>query len=138
MVDGPVVAHDLELTEDNRRLAQHFVETVLIGKQLDQLGDFIDAHSYVEHNPRLGDDVSLLEAEFRQKTNEGHVIDYQTLHRVLAQGNFVLCVCEGTAQGKHTAFYDLFRLADGKIVEHWDTTEAVAPASEWKNANGKF
>jgi len=38
----------------------------------------------------------------------------------------------------HAIFYDLFRLAGGKVVEHWDTTEKVAPRSEWKNDNGKF
>jgi predicted SnoaL-like aldol condensation-catalyzing enzyme len=30
------------------------------------------------------------------------------------------------------------RLAKGKIVEHWDTIEKVAPRSDWKNDNGKF
>jgi len=53
-------------------------------------------------------------------------------------GNFVLSVCEGTLAEAHSSFYDLFRLADGKIVEHWDTTEDVPPKSEWKNNNGKF
>jgi predicted SnoaL-like aldol condensation-catalyzing enzyme len=38
----------------------------------------------------------------------------------------------------HTAFYDLFRLANGKIAEHWDTTEKIAPRNKWKNDNGKF
>lgn len=33
---------------------------------------------------------------------------------------------------------NLFRLSEGKIVEHLDTTEAVPPRSEWKNENGKF
>ena len=27
---------------------------------------------------------------------------------------------------------------DGEIVEHWDTTGAIPPRSEWKNSNGKF
>ncbi len=45
---------------------------------------------------------------------------------------------EGNYAGVHTDFYDLFRLAKGKVVEHWDTTEKVAPQSEWKNDNGKF
>ena len=43
-----------------------------------------------------------------------------------------------SVDGAHTAFYDLFRLADGMIVEHWDTTETVAPKADWKNNNGKF
>ena len=63
---------------------------------------------------------------------------HDRLHRVLAQGSFVLCVSEGRFDGAHTAFYDLFRLADGMIVEHWDTTETVAPKADWKNNNGKF
>ena len=50
----------------------------------------------------------------------------------------MLCASEGYRDGEHCAFYDLFRLDRGKIVEHWDTIEAIAPRSEWKNENGKF
>ena len=57
---------------------------------------------------------------------------------MLAEGSFVLAVCEGERGGVHTAFYDLFRLAGGKIVEHWDTVEKVPLPEEWKNDNGKF
>ena len=138
MVDGATEVEDLDATESNRLLAQGFVENVLIEKQHHLLREFIDEHSYVEHNPRLGDDVALLEAELQREGANGLAINYQTLHRVLAQGNFVLCVSEGSFDGNHTAFYDLFRLANDKIVEHWDTTETVAPVEEWKNDNGKF
>jgi len=57
---------------------------------------------------------------------------------LLVEGSFALSVGEGTLDGVHSSFYDLFRVADGKIVEHWDTIEAVPPRSEWKNDNGKF
>ena len=60
------------------------------------------------------------------------------LHRVLAEGSFVLSVSEGSLGGVHSSFYDLFRIAEGKIVEHWDTIEAIPPRSDWKNDNGKF
>ncbi|MCJ8307442.1 MAG: hypothetical protein HRU27_00300 [Rhizobiaceae bacterium] len=138
MVDGATQATDLDATEANRERARQFVETVLIGKAYEQLGAFINAQDYTEHNPRLGDDIALLAAELQRQSSEGPVIDYQRLHRVLAQGSFVLCVSEGRLDGAHTAFYDLFRLADGMIVEHWDTTETVAPKADWKNNNGKF
>ncbi|MFT6270504.1 MAG: putative SnoaL-like aldol condensation-catalyzing enzyme [Alphaproteobacteria bacterium] len=63
---------------------------------------------------------------------------YVQLHRVLAQDNFVLSIGEGFWDGEHSAFYDLFRVDDNKLVEHWDTIEQIPPISEWKNNNGKF
>ncbi len=50
---------------------------------------------------------------------------------------FFLCVSEGSRDQTHSAFYDLFHVSQGKIVEHWDTIEAIPPRSEWKNDNGK-
>jgi predicted SnoaL-like aldol condensation-catalyzing enzyme len=60
------------------------------------------------------------------------------MHRILAEGNFVLTISEGSHNGVHSSFYDLYRVAYGEIVEHWDTTEAIPPRTEWKNDNGKF
>ena len=138
MVDGPIEATDHDLTETNRAHVQSFVETVLIGGQLDRLAEFIDARAFAEHNPRLADGVSALRTALEAPHAGGRQIDYQRVHRVLAEGNFVLSVSEGALGGVHSAFYDLFRVADGKLVEHWDTTEKIAPRNEWKNDNGKF
>lgn len=132
MVDGPVEAVDLGQTESNRALVRSFVEAVLIGGELDRLSEFV-ADDFAEHNPRLTDGASALRAAL-----EAGDIDYHKVHRVLAEGNFVLCVSEGEFGGVHSAFYDLFRVAGARLVEHWDTTEKVAPQSEWKNDNGKF
>jgi predicted SnoaL-like aldol condensation-catalyzing enzyme len=57
---------------------------------------------------------------------------------VLGEGNFVLVVSEGSFGGRHTSFYDLFRLEKGKIAEHWDTIDSIPPREQWKNSNGKF
>ncbi len=138
MVDGPTEAVDLDLTESNRALVQSFVEVVLVDGYVDRLTDFFDEDSYTEHNPRLGDGVSILRSALEVEDESGRCIDYHRIHRVLAEGNFVLCVSEGSYGGVHSAFYDLFRLANGKVVEHWDTNEKIAPRSEWKNDNGKF
>ena len=56
----------------------------------------------------------------------------------LAQGNFVLAVSEGTFGGAPTSYYDLWRVENGKIAEHWDVMETIADPSTWQNQNGKF
>ena len=34
--------------------------------------------------------------------------------------------------------YDLWRIKDGKIAEHWDVMETIAEKDTWQNQNGKF
>lgn len=138
MVDGTTESIDHDLTEENRTFVRSFVETVLVDGQLDKLTSYVDQTGYIEHNPRLEDGVSTLRLALEAQSGSHRQIDYQRVHRVLAEGSFVLCVSEGNFNGVHSAFYDLFRVANGKITEHWDTTEKVAPLNEWKNDNGKF
>ncbi|MBT8167899.1 hypothetical protein DS909_09955 [Phaeobacter gallaeciensis] len=138
MVDGPSASTDLDLTEVNRALVRSFVESVLITGQVERLEDFVDGTAYTEHNPHMGDDLATLRTVLDPSSAGRPRIDYQHVHRVLAEGSFVLSVSEGEVGGVHSAFYDLFRVEGGKIVEHWDTTESVAPRAEWKNQNGKF
>lgn len=138
MVDGTTEATDHQLTERNRSLVRSFVETVLVDGQLDCLTDFVSEEAFTEHNPHLGDGMVMLRSALEASDNGRKRIDYHRVHRVLAEGSFVLCVSEGSYGGVHSAFYDLFRLVNGKVAEHWDTTEKIAPHSEWKNNNGKF
>ena len=50
----------------------------------------------------------------------------------------MLSVSEGFYSEDHSAFFDLFRVSGNKLVEHWDTIEAIPPQAQWKNDNGKF
>lgn len=138
MVDGPTEASDLEKTEENRGLVRAFVEEVLIGRRLDRLDHHIDGARFTQHDPDLEDGIDALRSALEAVCGDRPRIEVQRLHRVLAEGSFVLAVCEGSLAGVHTSFYDLFRVEAGKIVEHWDTRETVPDPSEWKNDNGKF
>lgn len=139
MIDGPRIATDLGSTSSNREAVRAFVDEVLINGKIEEIEHYIDASGYTEHNPRIGDGLAALRTALCERTASGsNVIQYDRNHRLLADGNFVLSVCEGALSGVHTSFYDLFRLQDRRVVEHWDTTEAVPPQAEWNNTNGKF
>ena len=138
MVDGPMEATDLDRTEENRAAVRRFVEEVMIDRRLERLQTYFDGEHCIQHNPRMADGLPVLRAALEATSDAGFVIKYDRLHRVLAEGSFVLSVSEGSRDSVHTAFYDLFRLSAGVIAEHWDTVEAVPPRAEWKNDNGKF
>lgn len=138
MVDGPTEATDLSRTDANRSLVRDFIEEALIARRVDRLGHYIDGERFTQHSPELGDGIGALNAQLEAVSGDRPFVRYERLHRVLAEGSFVLSVSEGFRAGVHSSFYDLFRIAEGKLVEHWDTVEAVPAPSEWKNDNGKF
>jgi len=139
MVDGEAVVVDHDMTESNRVVVRSFVEDALIQAQFKKFDGYINQEYFVEHNPNFGSDLAeLAHALSKTSGNDAGSIRYEKCHRVLAEGNFVLSVCEGYVDQTPSSFFDLYRLEYGKIVEHWDTTEAIPPRSEWKNDNGKF
>lgn len=135
MLDGTTEATDLERTEENRDFIRSFVQEVLIDDQLSQLDRYIESEGYIEHNPHMSDGIVALRETLSRNDSPRK---YEKIHRLLAEGSFVLSVCEGHLEGDHVSFYDLFRVDDCKIVEHWDTVDQVPPRSEWVNDNGKF
>lgn len=139
MIDGLTEVTDHEVTESNRTVIKSFIEDILIQSDFDKLNDYIRQEHYTEHNPDIGDDVTELKSVLSSSNSDSLTSrEYKKCHRLLAEGNFVLSVCEGYTNQTYSSFFDLYRLEDGKIVEHWDTTEAIPPRSEWKNNNGKF
>ncbi|QYZ66497.1 MAG: hypothetical protein OI74_16105 [Gammaproteobacteria bacterium (ex Lamellibrachia satsuma)] len=141
MVDGVNEVKDLSKTEGNRKVIQSFVEDILIKRDMTKFYNYIHRENYTEHNPDIGDNLIELQSILSGgKSNNNDFISsqYKKCHRFLAEGNFVLSVCEGHSNKLHSSFFDLYRLEEGKIVEHWDTIEEIIPCSKWKNNNGKF
>jgi len=138
MTDGPTEPEDLERTEENKKLVHQFIEDILVNGKLDQLPGYYDGDRYVQHNPTIADGLSGLGQTLQFMAEHGITLRYDKIHKVLGEGNFVLVVSEGSYADQPTAFYDLFRVDNGKIAEHWDTVETIPPETAWQNQNGKF
>ncbi|NGN98386.1 SnoaL-like domain-containing protein [Grimontia sp. S25] len=139
-LDGPTEAVDLDKTEENKAIVADFVKTILMEGNMARINDFIDnePEAYLQHNPMVADGLAGLGAALQALAEQGMPMSYTKNHKILGQGNFVLTISEGKFLNEHVAFYDLFRVDNGKIVEHWDVIETIPPRSEWKNDNGKF
>ncbi len=137
--DGATALTDLDKTEANKAVVRGFIEDVLLNHQMDKVASYINPKEYVQHNPAVADGLEGFGAAMKYFAENGLVMEYDNLHMVLGQGNFVLSVSEGKfGKGDHTAYYDLFRLENGLIVEHWDVIATIPAKSDWKNTNGKF
>lgn len=136
--DGTTEITDLDKTEENKALVSEFISTILMKGEMDKVANYFDGDNYIQHNSMVADGLSGLGKSLEEMAKNGVQMVYTTNHIVLGEGSFVLSVSEGTFAGQPTSFYDLFRIENGKIAEHWDTIETIAPEAEHKNSNGKF
>jgi predicted SnoaL-like aldol condensation-catalyzing enzyme len=143
MIDGAVDVTDLERTDTNKALVRSFTESVLIRHELGRMSEFHASTALIQHNPNLGDGTDALIAYIAGGQDKFSRPVYRALRLLVGEGNMVLAASEGeiidaSGTAQHTAFYDLYRVEDGVIAEHWDVIERLPPPAQWKNNNGKF
>ncbi len=138
MTDGPTEITDRDKTTENKAIVEGFVTDVFLGGDLSKAADYIIAEpgAYLQHNPLVPDGLDAVGAAFAQLAAAGQGLSFSDLHLIVAEGNFVFTITEGAMGDVPTAFFDLWRVEDGKIVEHWDTIEAIP--DEMVHDNGKF
>jgi predicted SnoaL-like aldol condensation-catalyzing enzyme len=134
-VDGPTTVEDRDKTEANRTLIQRYREIITVQQHYDRVDDFL-AVDYTQHAPGFGDGIERVKARYRLDVKPGtsHVL---TPRFYVADGNFVLSVVDAKTDPPR-ANYDLFRIADGKIAEHWEVLVPIPPNDQRKNANDPF
>ncbi|MEO8515358.1 MAG: hypothetical protein ABI426_01370, partial [Flavobacterium sp.] len=138
MTDGPTDIKDLNKTEANKKLIRTYADDILINRKMEKAAGYYDGNNYIQHNPMVADQLSSIVTALGEWAKQGITLEYNKIHKVLGEGDFVLMVSEGHFAGKPTSFYDLFRIENGKIAEHWDTIEEIPTKENWKNNNGKF
>ena len=132
MIDGPTEPRDLDRTYANKQLVRAFVDDILVNGRREKLGGYFNGDKYIQHNPQIADNLSGLGSALQAMAAQGITMKYERVHKVLGERNFVLVVSEGAFGGKQTSFYDLFRVENGKIAEHWDAIETIPPRDQWK------
>ncbi len=136
-VDGPTEPTDLDKTEANKALVQGFLDDVLLGGNVDNVANYISTETYHQHNPQVDDGLDGFAAFTEQLAADGISMRYEHVHLVIGCGDFVAALSEMHLGDQPIAVIDLFRVADAKIVEHWDVMEDILPEDQWVNS-GKF
>ncbi len=119
-IDGPTTIDPAADTEETRRIAIAAVEDLLIAGKAEALADHLAGEDYVQHNPRVANGVSGLVAALTAFAEQGITMTYDGIRQVAVEGDFAYLRSEGQFGGQPFVFHDLFRVADGKIAEHWD------------------
>ncbi len=120
----------------NKKVVLAFYEEAINKKDFEQASKYLGQH-YIQHNQHAADGAEGLK-NFIAFLKEKYPNSHSEIKRVFADGNYVILhvhsVREPGTPG--IAIVDIFRLQNGKIVEHWDVHETIVvkPA----NQNGMF
>jgi predicted SnoaL-like aldol condensation-catalyzing enzyme len=97
MIDGPVNITNLDETEANKALAVSIIEDVLMGQNPNNITNYI-AEDYIQHNPGIDNGLARYSGSCRLSNSINNMFQYNTIHKVIGEGNFVLTISEGTME----------------------------------------
>jgi predicted SnoaL-like aldol condensation-catalyzing enzyme len=132
----PAFAADAQQMEENKKTVRALYEAVLNKKDFDEASKYLGA-KYTQHNPNAADGpeglkgfIGFLKDKFPNNKSE--------IKRIFADGDYVIvhvhAVREPGTRGN--AIIDIFRLENGKVVEHWDVVQPIPEKAA--NDNGMF
>lgn len=136
-IDGPTTSEDLNKTEANKKVVMGFLEDVLMGEHPENITKYVSDKEYYQHNPMIKDGLEGISEAVKFLTAQNNMSKYTKIHKILGEGNFILSISEGKWNKKQQVFYDLFRLKNNKLVEHWDVIQEV-PTQNLANTNTMF
>ncbi len=131
--DGPTEPDGGQDADSVKAVVRDYYETVHIGGNHDQIGRYMSDDRQIRHEPGVRDGVAAFERDLGMLTRS-RTIDEIVL--LVGQGDFAFIVARGTHEGAPCAYVDLYRVAAGKLVEHWGFPQAFPSPAASRNENG--
>lgn len=132
MILGDFEIKDLDKTKENKALVRMFITDVYQNENYQNLEKYVSKENFIQHNPNRNNGFNDLN-EYIQSQK----LNYDFIFHILGKGNFVVAFSKVSINKEELCMFDIFRIEDNKIVEHWDNMEVIPPRNEWVNT-GKF
>jgi predicted SnoaL-like aldol condensation-catalyzing enzyme len=130
------LAADAAQMEANKKAVMEFYDTAINKKDFDAAVRFIGPR-YVQHNPGAADGIEGFKA-FLSFLREKRPNYHSDIKRAFADGDYVILhvhnIPEPGVRGR--AIVDIFKLENGKVVEHWDVAQDIP--EKMPHNNGMF
>ena len=121
-------------TEDNKALVLAGITGVFIDRDPTTL-DRLFSDDYRQHNPQIPNGTAAIKSVLQNLSPD---FKYQP-GVVVADGDYVMVHGRYVGWGpKPMVGVDIFRVANGKIAEHWDVLQEEVPAAQSANGNSMF
>jgi predicted SnoaL-like aldol condensation-catalyzing enzyme len=125
MVAYPVYGGGSEQEEFNKKNVLEFYNVYINQKNLEAASKYIGSR-YIQHNPMGADNLEGIK-NFIQFLREKMPDAHWEMKRVFADGDYVITHGHFVSKpgDRGMAVMDIFRLENGKVVEHWDVGQLI-------------
>jgi predicted SnoaL-like aldol condensation-catalyzing enzyme len=130
MTGGATEVEDRKLTVENKSLVTSFLKHVFVEGDTDFISRLV-SESCIQHSSEIHPGI----AGWHDYFDSG--LRYEFVHQVIGEGNFVVALSKSFRGSTNYAVFNLFRIENSKIAEHWDCIEEIAPKEQWATS-GKF
>lgn len=119
---------------NNKELALQAITEVFINRDITAFDRYF-SENYKQHNPTFPNGTAFL-----KQLIPNLPADFNYEPGVVAEnGNIVMIHGRYTNwNGKNVIGVDIFKIENGKLVEHWDILQEEVPASESASGNSMF
>lgn len=124
-VGAAAMQRDMDQEEENIAIALEFYDLLLNQKDW-EAGKQMIGDRYVQHNPNAKDGLEGIQAHI-DMIRTTYPDNHGELQRAFSRGDLVALHMHSkrTPESRGNAVVDMFRIEDGKVVEHWDVVQAV-------------
>ena len=122
-------------TEQNRNIVLDFYQGVFQKHHVKAYADRYIGDQYIQHNPYVPDGKAPFVDYFTQYFQDNPTAQ-STIKRAIADGDLVVLHVHSKEndQDQGKAIVDIFRVENGKIVEHWDVIQDIPEQSANQNS----
>jgi len=121
-------------TTDNTALVTDYLHALFVDKDINKVEKYWGS-TMIQHNPTLPDGHAVLRQIIGKLGPDFHYQQGLTMEK----GNFVMVQGHYVGWGpKPMVGVDIFRIADGKVVEHWDVLQEEVPADKTASGHAMF